>query len=224
MQINASSDNYKILKTFKQLGTWITAVKDQISFPGQWHSYLPDVLSSRECYQLVNILCANSFLSDVNLEGKYLAPECASALAILLFKNFTLKTLQLQKNELGPIGATIIADALSSAVCNITELNLSLNDIGFEGAKSVSLELKKNRCIKTLYLGGNGIGSAGAATLAEALICNTTLTQLYLGLNEIDHWGGEALAEALKLNRTLELLNLSNNQLGVVVRFYYSIN
>ena len=80
-----------------------------------------------------------------------------------------------------------------------------VNQIGFEGAKTISESLKINTSLTELYLGGdekirnekertkwnemkewidNQIGDEGAETISESLKINTSLTALDLGCDE----------------------------------------
>jgi len=66
--------------------------------------------------------------------------------------------------------------------CNIflTELDLSFNYVGEEGAGRLAESLKHNTTLTLLDLEANQVGDVGAIKLAEALECNMTLTSLRL--------------------------------------------
>ena len=69
----------------------------------------------------------------------------------------------------------------------LTTLDLGLNAIGDEGAKTIAKALKVNKGLTTLDLGHNAIGDEGAKTIAEALKVTTFLTMLDLKGNSIGH-------------------------------------
>ena len=62
----------------------------------------------------------------------------------------------------------------------LTELKLSVNQVGDKGAAALAGAIKGNGALTTLILGDNQIGDAGAAALADALRVNGALTMLSL--------------------------------------------
>ena len=97
---------------------------------------------------------------------------------------------------------------------SLTELDLSFNSIGPEGAKAIADVLKTNTTLTKLYLTDNEIGDEGGKALAEALKVNTTVTKLYLSNNKIGDEGAKALAQALKEKSTVTSINLMGNNIG----------
>ena len=99
---------------------------------------------------------------------------------------------------------------------SLTELSLSYNSIGDDGAKEFALDLLVNAVLTTLfYLGGKSIVVDHAKAITEALLTvNTILTaldlsMLYLNGNSIGNEGTKAIiAEALKDNKVLMTLFL----------------
>jgi hypothetical protein len=118
----------------------------------------------------------------------------------------------------------------------ITELDLSNNNIGVEGAKALAKALEKNKTITTLDLSRNNIGDDGFIVLGRACAGKKNITvvfgnngdyhlfklaqgtfereKFYLAWNKIGDAGAIALAEALKVNNTITELNLRNNKIG----------
>ncbi len=99
----------------------------------------------------------------------------------------------------------------------LTSLDLSFNNIGAEGARSLAAALDNNATLMSLDLHYNNIGAQGARSLAAALDNNATLTTLYLGLNNIGAQGARSLAAALDTNRVLQHLDLAGNN-NMIVR------
>ena len=100
---------------------------------------------------------------------------------------------------------------------SLTELSVSYNSIGEDGAKEIALlALLVNAVLTTLfYLGGKSIVVDHAKAITEALLTvNTILTaldlsMLYLNGNSIGNEGTKAIiAEALKDNKVLMTLFL----------------
>ncbi|WP_375331722.1 hypothetical protein [Candidatus Tisiphia endosymbiont of Temnostethus pusillus] len=113
-----------------------------------------------------------------------------------------------------PLTETIIQQIINNS---ITNLNLSSNQIGDAGAKSLAECLKDNKSITTLKLNNNQIGDAGAKSLAECLKDNKSITTLKLNNNQIGDAGAKSLAECLKDNKSITNLYLSSNQIGDVI-------
>ena len=97
---------------------------------------------------------------------------------------------------------------------SLTSLFLSFNSIGDEGANSLSEALRVNTSLTSLKLSNNSIGDEGAKSLSEALRLNTSLSSLDLCHNSIGDEGANSLSEALRVNTSLTFLELSANSIG----------
>ena len=97
----------------------------------------------------------------------------------------------------------------------LTELHISNNNIGFEGAIAIAKALETNTTLTTLFIDNNNIGVEGSKAIAEALKTNTTLTELHISNNNIGFEGAIAIAKALETNTTLTTLFIDNNNIGV---------
>ena len=97
-----------------------------------------------------------------------------------------LVELYVSRNQLGDEGA----DTLSRAVCKSTKLkvlDISSNDIKAEGAKAMALALQNTKSLDTLWIGNNVIGHEGAKAIADAMLHSITLKELLLnGVETID--------------------------------------
>ena len=148
-----------------------------------------------------------------SLEGKGINDSAVTVLAAVLEANTTLTNLNLSLNNIGSAGDESLATALKTNT-NLTKLNLRSNNIGPAGGESLATELKTNTTLKNLNLSFNSIGPAGAESLTAALRANTTLTNLNLSDNDIGPAGAESLATVLKTNTTLTNLDLRGNNIG----------
>jgi len=90
----------------------------------------------------------------------------------------------------------------------LTELNISNNKIGSEGAAALASALRVNRVLKTLDLFNNRIGDEGAKALASALRVNGVLKSLNIHRNNIGDKGAAAIGEALRGNGVLKSIDL----------------
>eukprot|EP00937_MAST-01D_sp_MAST-1D-sp2_P000950 g950.t1 len=137
-------------------------------------------------------------------------PELAAVLHRLAEGDPTLHAIRLH-SEIGDNGVRMIAAMLHVANPNLTEVFLSGNDVGDEGAALFADALKDNSSIVKVHFGRNRIGDDGARALAEALTQNASVRELVLYENRIGDDGVGALAEMLRANKTLEVLSLADN-------------
>ncbi|KJE90938.1 hypothetical protein CAOG_08585 [Capsaspora owczarzaki ATCC 30864] len=121
--------------------------------------------------------------------------------------------LDLEKtSKIGNAEVHAIAAALKET--KLTELYLGWNQIGDVGAKVLAEALQENRTLTVLGLYHNEIGDAGAHAIVEAVKAHSTLSEIYLHANLISDVGARAIAETLKEKTTLNLLDLRENYIG----------
>lgn len=102
-----------------------------------------------------------------------------------------------------------LCKALSS-VSTVTEVDLSYNNIGNDGAIAFADLLRKNTSIQFVSLAHNNIGPEGARAIADALMLNMTVVSISLRGNPIDDEGGIAIGTMIRGNNTLVSLDLGN--------------
>ncbi|KAL9643758.1 hypothetical protein ABK040_016060 [Willaertia magna] len=124
-----------------------------------------------------------------------------------------LKTLLLQKNNIGKFGLKPLVAALQQNTA-LETLDISGNDIGVVGCDLLSQIMERNKGIKTLNLFGNFVEIEGAHLLCKALKQNNTLTSLDLGLNRIRVRGAMAVVELLQTNSSLKRIGLKHNHIN----------
>ncbi|MET9224368.1 ribonuclease inhibitor [Lentzea sp. NPDC003310] len=114
--------------------------------------------------------------------------------------------LDLCKQDLGPTGAALVAQALRPGV--VKHLLLGTDGLG-DGAADVAGEAVQ-REVETLYLGCNGITAGGACRLADNLALSpqaSRVTGIWLKRNPIgDGDAAAALVESARSLRTLDLV------------------
>lgn len=96
----------------------------------------------------------------------------------------------------------------------ITKLDVSNNDLRFEGTKHLCEWLMNNKTLKTLNLGENPIGDKGVRHLCDSLKSNYTLSELHLVLTGFHKDGLSSISQLLLINDTLKTLHLSGNKLA----------
>ena len=147
--------------------------------------------------------------------------ECLGLVNLL--NSHSVISLELTKNNLGPLGCKQIQPLLtiSDKKCNhakLRRLNLHGNRIEDEGVRHLTEALTHSNCkLNSLNLSRNSIKNHGVKHLAEALTdSNCQLNSLNLSFNEISDEGVKHLAEALThSNCKLNSLNLSSNIISI---------
>jgi len=89
------------------------------------------------------------------------------------------------------------AEKLKTYLSTFTNIDLSHNNIGDEGARTLANGLAGNTTITTIDLGWSDIGYKGAIALADTIASNTTITTIDLRGNNIDDESVKAFADAL---------------------------
>jgi len=135
-------------------------------------------------------------LSNLNSSGRTISTEGVDHLSQLS----KLKFLDLSYNR--QIG-NLTSNQLST-LSNLVWLNLSANDLSFEGVSDFSLLIN----LKALLLNSNHIGMEGARVIGEL----TDLTRLELHGNAICSEGAQSLSKL----KNLRVLDLSVNEIGDV--------
>jgi Ran GTPase-activating protein (RanGAP) involved in mRNA processing and transport len=153
-----------------------------------------------------------------------------------------LRTLRVARNELGDDGATVIAALFCNEELQVAECDLSGNNIGDSGMRSIAEAVQGSKTIQVLNLASNSCTGSGCHVFREMLSYNESLTELDISWNGIGgeqasafwqgvenslsltrlhaHWNGfcdlkacQALCTALQENTTLKYLDLSHNRI-----------
>ena len=133
--------------------------------------------------------------------------------------NLTNLDLSWNRYVISAAGATCIAEAIKVNK-TLTNLDLSVNDVGDAGATCIAEAIKVNKTLTNLDLQSNVISAAGATCIAEAIKVNKTLTNLDLLSNVISAAGATCIAEAIKVNETLANLDLRSNVISSAAATY----
>ena len=94
---------------------------------------------------------------------------------------------------------------------SLTNVNLSLNDLGPEGAKSIADAISESESLKEINLYGNKLGPEGAKALGPAIGVSKSLTRIDLSANHLDVESGKAIAQGLSNSKSMKSINLSYN-------------
>jgi hypothetical protein len=121
--------------------------------------------------------------------------------------------LDLCKQQLGPDGAALVADALNARAAEgtpgpVRHLLLGTDGLGDDGAAEVAARTG-GVDVRTLYLGCNGITATGACRIADHLRASPqSVTGLWLKRNPLGAGAGQAGAELVDAATGLHTLDL----------------
>jgi hypothetical protein len=122
--------------------------------------------------------------------------------------------LDLCKQQLGPDGAALVAEALRARAAKggtpgpVRHLLLGTDSLGDEGAAEVAAR-SAGTGVQTLYLGCNSITASGACRIADQLRASPqTVTGLWLKRNPLGAQAGQAGAELVAAASELRTLDL----------------
>ena len=187
----------------------------------------PDKEEKRTCVDVTRVEHALERLqqndksqTSVILAGQRLGNSDSSMLlvkqlGISLTYNVTARIVDLTCNNLGPLGAKLLAKAMAPND-TLTEVSLSGNHLGPSGAAALQPLFSINRTLLTLSLDDNGIGDLGMRHIAD-FFCrgeSPSVTCLNLQWNNITKNSGPSINRLLKHPTNLKVLNLCGNAIG----------
>jgi len=163
--------------------------------------------------RLEKLISENESSSSMNLAQEQIVDHDIPIIIEQAIVSKQCTRLDLTNNEITFEGVILLANALDNN-STLTELNLYNNRINDKGVRALAFELSiNNSTLKKLNLGFNEITDDGAQHLAQMLKTNRTLTHLWLQKNHITNRGLELLAGMLaRHNWSLELLSLASNK------------
>jgi len=162
---------------------------------------------------LASALAQNNTLTSLDLSDNKIDDSGIVALSEALSSKVHLAHLNLSGNNYGKGGAEALLKAFGSGEhAALTQLQLARNQLGDEGASTVSQLISTNHTVNNVNLSGNKISDNGSIALANSLASNESeVTSIDLSNNNIGEKGALALSNAFDSNKSLIELNLSNN-------------
>ena len=195
-------------------------------------------MALREATELRRLFVNNAALSDeavasisdmlkcihveqLHLRHNSVGSDGAALLSEALNDDGSLTHLLLGWNDIGVSGIEFICDSIlrQNQDQALRLLDVDGNDLGSDGAAAVSLLLRDNSSLSSIWLASNNIGDLGIDSLSDSLCHSSTLLTLDLENNGITAEGGALLAVALRHNSTLEKLWLGHNPIGAYLRY-----
>ncbi|KAF8063677.1 BXL3 [Scenedesmus sp. PABB004] len=164
------------------------------------------------CRTVGAVLGACPHITRCALVAAGLGDRDVADLAAALSRNTSVVLLDLSHNDVGDIGARLLARLLrsggggsGSAAPRLRALGLQHNAIGDDGAAALAAALPGNASLRRLWLQHNAIGAPGARALAVAMRRNRSVTSLGLcaGNPGVPHELGVAAEQLARHNRGL---------------------
>jgi len=137
--------------------------------------------------------------SVISFRNTGMTDQVAEELACVFTRGeWEIELLDLSCNSMFHAGITSLSRCCKvPSRCSIVQLQLSNNHMGDQGAESLAMAIKENRCLKSIQLVQNAITDTGAEVLAEALTFNNKITDFAIAGNLITDVGGIILANML---------------------------
>ncbi|XP_008276022.1 NACHT, LRR and PYD domains-containing protein 12 [Stegastes partitus] len=153
-------------------------------------------------------------LKSVTLYDCELTGACCTHLKeALLSEHFALSELDLSVNELGQEGALLLCQGLGRPGCPIETLGLTRCELTLPVFKELGSLLKTSR-IKSLSVGLNKVGDEGVKHLWDAVAHpNCLLEKLDVEMTDLTDACVEDLCAAIRASKTLKELELRNNEM-----------
>lgn len=161
----------------------------------------------------------------INFSQRNLGSNDAPLIRSAILSNPQLAVLKLGYNNLGNVGANLIAEAIHIGGGlmmmrrndgggdrgggdpqqqqyhhhpSLSVLDLGFNNVGDEGCTSLAnLAVARNPSLATLYLSGNAVRQSGALALADVIASGCGLTSLHLTANRIGAKGVKGLMRSI---------------------------
>ncbi|KAK4884363.1 hypothetical protein RN001_000634 [Aquatica leii] len=170
-------------------------------------------LNDKQMEAVMEALSHNTIVLNITLEDNYLTPKSVEHLSNMLFANRNLKTLVLKECRLGPEGAAVLNDCISST--SLIELDLSHNGLDDAGLNELRDGLSYNKSIRILNLSNNNLGEGAADALKEIITSTELICDLDLSWNNFYSGPGNTiLFNALMNNTTIKTLKISWNAIA----------
>ncbi len=139
-----------------------------------------------------------------------ITPAAAKDLAGGLCMAYSMRIIDLRRNELGPEGAAILFDALAIPFgCRMETVDLNWCKIGDLGAEAVSRLVLRRGC-ERLYLDSNDITAKGVKAIVDAVVANyqvhrKVMKSLLLLRNPVGDEGAVYIAERMLVMGVVQL-------------------
>merc|ERR1719387_2442772 len=160
-------------------------------------------------------LARNDSLEVLRIERNDLSTDGGLAMSEMLLLNLNLHSLYIGRNDSGrSIGSLIYVSKLNPT---LKTLSVQGNKLGVMGAESISkfYDDPEQPSIRELNMRRCSLNSSGVVQMFGAVSCRSNLRILNLAWNQVGSLGGQTIATVLlSPDCVLEELDLRDNQLG----------
>ena len=157
---------------------------------------------------------AGTSLRILDIHDNPMTSEIATDLASVLQKHTGLVRLNLNDTSLGDEGIETVAAALATGTPVLQELELELNEITPVGAEVLAGALAKKKSLLKLNLRENELEDDGALAIARGISQLTSLQEVDVCTNQIKRGGACALAKVVGNKTEFTLLALDDNEIS----------
>ena len=199
-------------------------------------------ISEKGCREIATAIQFNDTLTSLSLDGNAIGPKGCKHISIALRHTHTLKMLSLENNELTDAALTNLSEGLMKnksisvlklsknmftktgihhlmrSLSKIRVLDLSNNELGSEGCKTLSMNLPFAKNLVTLLLRSNRLGDKGCKYLGEALggLCSRDMALQCIDIsdNGFGRQGVDDLAVVLEESSSVTSIDFSFNEIG----------
>eukprot|EP01065_Artemidia_motanka_P038207 TRINITY_DN47059_c0_g1_i1.p1 TRINITY_DN47059_c0_g1~~TRINITY_DN47059_c0_g1_i1.p1 ORF type:complete len:800 (+),score=290.58 TRINITY_DN47059_c0_g1_i1:58-2457(+) len=201
------------------LGDLLTALLGPDSGCKQMRSLIlrANHIGDRDMQKIALALGENNWLEEIDVSYNELGVDSGKAIGKMLVDNGTLRTLNIEWNQLrGPGTLSVLGE--DGMATNNTLRTLLMGWNGAEDAAGVAFGkvLEMNGSLEQVYLDHNRIGRRGAEQIANGLRANTSLKRFVLCHNPLGDLGCKAIIEAIAgtQNRMLCYVDIKNSDAG----------
>ena len=160
-----------------------------------------------------NVLAQCQKLLELKLNNNFIRDEEIIILAPVLKHYRELTIFAISNNQIGPNGAESISRELSQCI-TLKRFDISNNQIGPDGAESISRVLSQCKELTHFAISNNQIGPDGAESISIVLPFCRTLTSLDLSKNNLGSDGAKCLSRVLPQCEVLSELKLMYNKIS----------
>ncbi len=172
-------------------------------------------LSNIEIIELIGALIKfNNPLEYIDLSNCNVEIDGIKLLAQFLESNNTVKEFYFSDNNIGNLGAEILAAAFKNNT--IKHIDLCDNDIGIKGVKALAQFLESNDSLETFHFSDNNIGYLETKILVNAAIKNNAIKYIDLCNYKTEDKEFEVLIK-LEGNASREILYNGNHLISSIV-------
>jgi Ran GTPase-activating protein (RanGAP) involved in mRNA processing and transport len=157
-------------------------------------------IGSAAISRLLDVLCANHTLVDLNLTDTGIKPDVSESLRKFLQGATVLSRLDLSKNNIGDDAAVVFSEVFPHQD-TLVSLSLASTRLTDSGAMQLCSALVYNSCIKRVSFKDNFLSEQGAIEMIEILQGNESLRHVDLSCNQIDRFALEAMEILMTRNK-----------------------